>query len=170
MSNGDRLEGSFLGMDERNVKLQVDQKARELDRAGAIGVGFDPKLLNYPRPKGAFLEATLSDGTRLGLASIRLVDGTIEATTRFGLPVRFQIAELARLQARSPSVISLSDRKPADARYESYIGPTRPYRVDRSVDGHPIRLGGQTFDRGIGTQSRTLLAYRIEPGDRRWAA
>ena len=33
-----------------------------------------------------------------------------------------------------------------------------------------FELSGQTFDRGIGAQSRTLLAYRIEPGDRRFQA
>ena len=41
---------------------------------------------------------------------------------------------------------------------------------DRAVDGQPFQLAGQTYDRGIGTQSRTLLAYRIEPGDRRFQA
>jgi hypothetical protein len=171
LSNGDRVEGSFLEMNERNIKLQVDQKTLDVDRSGAVAVGFDPKLLNYPRPKIAFLEATLADGTRLGLASARLIDGNIQATTRFGRAVRFPLTELARLHARSPSVVYLSERKLADEpRYQSYIGPTRPFRVDRAVDGQPIRLGGETYDRGIGTQSRTLLAYRIEPGDRRFQA
>jgi hypothetical protein len=31
-------------------------------------------------------------------------------------------------------------------------------------------LAGQEYDRGIGAQSRTLLAYRVEPGDRRFQA
>ncbi len=168
LNNGDRIEGSFLGMDERNIKLEVDRKPLEIDRGGAVGVGFDPKLLNYPRPKGAFVEATLGDGTKLGLTAAKLVEGNIEATTRFGRPVRFPLTELARLHARSSSVAYLSERQPAHAGYESYVGPTRPYRVDRAVDGQSIRLGGQTYDRGIGTQSRTLLAYRIEPGDRRF--
>jgi hypothetical protein len=38
------------------------------------------------------------------------------------------------------------------------------------VEGHLFELAGQTYDRGIGTQSRTLLAYRIEEGDRRFQA
>jgi len=38
------------------------------------------------------------------------------------------------------------------------------------IDGHPFQLAGQMYDRGIGTQSRTLLAYRLEPGDRRFQA
>lgn len=170
LNNGDRLAGSFLGMDERTIKLQVQQKPLEIDRGGVVGVGFDPKLLNYPRPKGAFLEVTLGDGTRLGLASIRLADGGVEATTRFGKPIRFPMSELARLHSRSHSVVYLSEREPLKAQYEEYVGPTLPFRVDRAVDGQAIRLGGQTYDRGIGTQSRTFLAYRIEPGDRRFQA
>ena len=67
-------------------------------------------------------------------------------------------------------MVYLSERQPARAQYEEYVGPTLPFRADRAVDGLPIRLGGQTFDRGIGTQSRTLLAYRIQPGDRRFQA
>ena len=170
LNNGDRVAGSFLGMDERNISIQVDQKTLEIERAGVVAVGFDPKLLNYPVPEKGFLEATLVDGTRLGLASIKLVEGNIEATTRFGRPIRFPISEVARFSARSRSVVYLSERTPARAQYEEYVGPTLPFQVDRAVDGHPIRLGGQTFDRGIGTQSRTLLAYRIEPGDRRFQA
>ncbi len=170
LANGDRVAGSFLGMDERSIRFQRDQKPVEIDRGGVVALGFDPKLLDYPRPKEAFLEASLVDGTRIGLTRIRLVEGNIEATSRSGLAIRFPVSELARLQGRSESVVYLSERPPARAQYEEYVGPTLPFRVDRTVDGHPIRLGGQTFDRGIGTQSRTFLAYRIEPGDRRFQA
>jgi hypothetical protein len=84
--------------------------------------------------------------------------------------VRFALGDLARVHARTAAVLYLSERKPVDARYVSFLGPSRPFRTDRTVDGHPFQLAGQTFDRGIGTQSRTLLAYRIEPGDRRFQA
>jgi hypothetical protein len=170
LNNGDRIEGSFVAMDERSIKLEVERKPLEIDRSTAVAVGFDPKLIRYPRPTGAFLEATLADGTRLGLTAIKLAEGNIEARTRFNKPVRFPAAELARLHARSSSVVYLTERDLPRAGYESYIGPTRPYRLDRAVDGQPIRLGGQAFDRGIGTQSRTLLAYPIQPGDRRFQA
>jgi NPCBM/NEW2 domain len=168
LTNGDRLDGDFVGMDERNIKLEVDHKPLEIDRSGAVALGFDLKLLKYPRPKPAFLEAAFSDGTRLGITSIKLHEGTIEAKARFGTTIRFSVTELARLHARSPSVVYLSEREHAGANYESYVGPTPHFRVDQAVDGLPIRLGGQRYDRGIGTQSRTLLAYRIQPGDRRF--
>jgi hypothetical protein len=168
--NGDRLEGSFLEMDDRKIRIQIDQKPVEVERSGAVALAFDPALLNYPRPKGHFLELRLNDGTRLGVSSAKLDEGTVEATTRFGKPVRFALGELARIVARSASVVYLGERTPARAVYASYVGPTRPYRTDRAVDGRTLQLAGRTYDRGIGTQSRTLLAYRIEPGDRRFQA
>ena len=41
---------------------------------------------------------------------------------------------------------------------------------DRTVDGHPFQLAGQTYNRGLGAQSRTFLVYALEPGDRRFQA
>jgi hypothetical protein len=170
LANGDRLAGSFLAMDERKIKIQVDEKPVEVERAGAVSVGFDPGLVNYPRPKADFLEVTLTDGTRLGITAAGLAEGSIHATTRFGPVVHIALEKLARVDARNAAVVPLSQRQPEGVRYISYVGPPRAFRVDRTVDGHPFQLAGQTYDRGLGTQSRTLLAYRIEPGDRRFQA
>ena len=68
------------------------------------------------------------------------------------------------------SVVYLSERPVLDERYVSFVGPPRHYRKDANIEGHPMRLSGQDFERGIGTESRTLLAYRLEPGDKRFQA
>jgi len=170
LTNGDRLSGGFLGLDDRKIKIQVDGKPVDIDRPGILAVGFDPTVVSYPRPRSDFMEVTLSDGTRLGVEGARIEEGSVQATTRFGQSIRFPLAELVRVHARSRSVVYLSERQPAKVVYVSYVGPTREYRVDRTVDGHLLQLAGQTYDRGIGTQSRTLMAYAIEPGDRRFQA
>jgi hypothetical protein len=170
LANGDRIAGAFLSLDETKIKIQLGGKPVDVDRAGVVAVGFDPGLIRYPRPRSDFLEVALKDGSRLGVTEARLDDGTILATSRFGQSIKFSSNELVRVHVRSSSVVYLSERKPAGAQYVSYVGPTREYRVDRTVDGHFFRLGGQSFDRGVGAQSRTLLAYRIEPGDRRFQA
>ena len=100
----------------------------------------------------------------------RVEQGQVVATTRFGAPIRLPLGELAASTSRSASVAYLSEREATAQQYVSYVGPTRPYRRDAAVTGHPLRLAGQTFDRGLGTQSRTLLAYRLAPGDRRFQA
>jgi hypothetical protein len=168
--NGDRLAGGFLGLTERKINIQLDGKPTEIDRSSVVGLGFDPTLAVYPRPETDFIEVLLKDGSRLGVKGAKLEGGMCSATTRFGQPIRFPLGELVRVAARSSSVVYLSERKPIQSDYVSYVGPTRPYRVDRTVDGHLFQLSGQSFDRGIGTQSRTLLAYQIEPGDRRFQA
>jgi hypothetical protein len=170
LTNGDRLAGGFLDLDESKIKIQVGGKPVEVDRQGVVALGFDPKLIGYPRPKSDFLELTLKDGSRLGVTEARIEDGIVLATTRFGAAIKFSLGELVRVHARSSAVVYLSERKPVRDQYLSYVGPTREYRVDRTVDGHPFHLGGQAYDRGLGTQSTTFLAYRVEPGDRRFQA
>jgi hypothetical protein len=170
LTNGDLLAGGFLGLNDRKVKIQVAAKAVEIERSGILAVGFDPTLVKYPRPGSDFLELTLADGSRLGVEAARLEEGTVRATTRFGQPIRFPLVDLASVHARSRSVVYLSERKTARCVYVPYVGPAREYRVDRAVDGHFFQLAGQTYDRGIGTQSQTLMAYAIEPGDRRFQA
>jgi hypothetical protein len=169
LSNGDQLSGNFLGYD-RLLKLLSDGKPREIDQSRIVAVGFDGSLVNYPRPKSGFLELTLYDGTRFGATDSRIDDGNIEATARFGGKVRFQLSELVGVHVVSQSYVYLTERKPVRTSYFPYVGPTREFRVDRTVDGHLFSLAGQVFDHGLGTQSRTLLAYRIEPGDRRFQA
>jgi hypothetical protein len=71
---------------------------------------------------------------------------------------------------RGGPVSYLSERDEAAVRYVSYLGPTRSYRRDETVEGHPFLLAGQPYDRGLGTQSRTLLAYKLQGGDRRFQA
>jgi hypothetical protein len=170
LSNGDRLAGEFLGLESAKVKIQVAGKPVLVDRPSVVAIGFDSKLVNYPRPASGFLDVTLRDGSRLGVTEPRLDDGTVMATTRFGGAIRFSINDLVRVYVRSASVDYLSERKVSGDKYLSYVGPTRAYRVDRTVDGHLFRLAGQTFDRGIGTESTTFLAFKIEPNDARFQA
>jgi hypothetical protein len=170
MANGDRQTGGFLGLDDRIVNFQIEGKPVEIDRTGVIALGFDPAVANYTRPKSDFLEVTLADGTRLGVTDAKVDKGQVNAKTRFGQPVRFPITDLVRIDPRTQEVQYLSERKVDAQSYDSYFGPTRPVRLDRTIDGHRFQLGGRSYERGLGTQSRTLLAYRLKPGDRRFQA
>ncbi|AGA26208.1 NPCBM/NEW2 domain-containing protein [Singulisphaera acidiphila] len=168
--NGDRVQGGFLGLDEKALKFQASTGPISLELAKVVALGFDASLVSYPKPAGPFFELTASDGSRLGVTNPKIVQGEVIATTRFGAPVRLALNDLVHLHTRSDSIVYLTEREVAEARYVGYVGPTRPFRRNSSVDGHPLRLAGQTYDRGLGTQSRTILAYRLAPGDRRFQA
>lgn len=170
LANGDKLTGSWLGLTDKAVEFQPGKAPLKLDRSGVVAIGFDPGQVVYPRPKAGFLELTLSDGSRFGVTGARVEQGHVLAKTRFGSAVKVPLADVSRVHARSSSIVYLSEREAAGAQYVSYVGPTRPYRRDATVEGHPLRLSGQEFERGLGTQSRTLLAYRLVPGDKRFQA
>ncbi len=170
MANGDRLTGGFLGLDERAVKLQIDGKPVEIDRTGVVAVGFDASLVGYPRHDAAYLDLSLTDGSRLGVTNAKVERGQVVATTRFGQTIRVPIGDLVRIDSRTDAVVYLSERKVDGQKNTGYLGAPRLLRIDRTVEGHGFLLGGQAYDRGLGTQSQTLLAYRLKPGDRRFQA
>ena len=94
----------------------------------------------------------------------------LTAVTRFGLTIQVRLNELARVSRRSTRLVYLDERTVAAEKYVGYIGEPRPFHKNETVEGHWFRLSGQEYDRGLGTESRTLLAYRVEPGDLRFQA
>jgi hypothetical protein len=170
LTNGDRVRGGLLALDEKALKFQAPSGPITLELSNVRALGFDPKLAVYRKPEGDYFELTASDGSRLGATGVRIEQGSLVGTSLFGTPIKLGLGDLVKLHARSPSILYLSDRDADAVQYVSYVGPARPYRRDSTVDHHPIRLGGQSYDRGLGTQSRTLLAYRLEPGARRFQA
>ena len=104
----------------------------------------------------------MADGSRLGVtdAADRAGAGRGDHPVQEHAPSGL---ERAGPDSRADGTVAyLSDRPATAEQYVAYLGPTRPYRRDLNVDGHPLRLAGQGYDRGLGTQSRTLLAYRLD--------
>jgi hypothetical protein len=167
LANGDKLPGLFSGLDDKNLTFQPETGKVQLPRPG-LSLGFPQGQVVYRRPNGPYFEFRLSDGSRLGLTGVRIERGQVNATTRFQGLIKFPIGDLDQVHLINSSVVYLSDREASGAIYESYIGPSRPYRRNATVSGDVLRLGGRTFDHGLGTQSRTLLVYKLEPGVKRF--
>ena len=170
LTNGDRLDGLFAGLTDKQVAFQPANGKVALPRSGVVALAFNPAQVAEQPPAGPYLEWALLDGSRVGLDRSRVERGQVIGRARFGGEVRFPVGEVARARVLGAGVEYLSDRDVDKVAYESYLGPTRPYRRGLSVAGTPLRLAGQVYDRGIGTQSRTLLAYRLGPKARRFQA
>jgi hypothetical protein len=172
LANGDKLTGLFAGIDDRNLLFQTPGGKLDLRRtdSGVIALGFAQGQVIYRRPAGRFLELTLLDGSRLGVTKTRVERGQVIATTRFDAEVRLPLGELAQVHALNGSVAYLSDRETTDTLSEPYVGPTRPYRRNTNVAGEVLHVAGRAYDRGLGTQSKTYLIYKLSPGDKRFQA
>lgn len=169
--NGDRLSGSLLSLAADTVQFQPDTGPVGVPRGSVVALGFVPELVKYLRPEGSFVEVTFTDGSRLGVSGVKLERGALVGRSRFGAEIRSSLAAVSALHARGPNLVYLSEREPAGTQYVGYLGAhPGTFGEDATWDGHELRLGGVRYDRGLGTLPRSLLAYRIEPGDQRFQA
>lgn len=171
LANGDRINGSLLDLGSSVVKFESDTGPVSVPRSTVVALGFDPALVNYPRPEGLYLELTFMDGSRLGVGNPRVEKGRLIASTRFGSEINIAISSLSRVHFRSPLIAYLSERDAAASEFVGYLS-THPgtYGRDLTWNGHGLRMAGQPYDRGLGMLPRCLLAYRIEPADSRFQA
>lgn len=171
LANGDRLTGSLLELGPEKVAFQPDTGPITLGRSAVVALGFDPALVSYPRPEGLHVDLTLVDGSRLGVRDPVIEQGRLSGHARFGTEVRCPLASIARLTIRGGAVSYLSERDPAGAQYVGYVGDhPGAFGRDQTWDGHPLRLAGRSYERGLGVLPRTLLAYRLDPADQRFQA
>lgn len=168
---GDRLQGAFQALDARQLTFESGNARTPVERSAVRALGFDPTLIAYPKTSAPYLELTLADGSRLGVTGAKLDANTLEVQTRLGPTLRLPVKELAAVQPRGGSVVYLAEREPAGAQFEPYLD-RHPGRFGRDAtwDGQALHQGGRSVEHGLGMLPRSLVAYRIEPGDRRFQA
>ena len=165
LANGDRLAGGLLGLDDKKVAFQPAAGKVELDRSGVVALGFDPKLGRLPEARGPVPRA--DPRRRLPArrhARPRRGRARSSATTRSAR----RSGSRSATWPRSTPATARSSTSPTASRRRTSTSPTSarpgPTAATRAVDGQPLRLGGKVYDRGLGTQSRTLPGLQLEPG------
>lgn len=176
LANGDRLQGTVIELDADNLKMQPTGSAKPITllRKGIQGVAIDASTLEYPPLKGIGWKVLLTDGSRISASSLSFDPADPEAglnlTTRWGSEWRVPLNKLAGLRVIHPGMIELDTVKPAAIQTVDYVGPTESPRFGANIGGGPLKLGTRTFDQGIGTQSRTLIAYRLDGSKKTFTA
>lgn len=171
LRNGDVLEGVLAGMDDKVVRVEADKKEVEIGRDKVAAVALSTELARLPAPNGLSGRLVLADGSRLTLNEARCTDGrTLTGKAVFGADVRVPVAEVVALYVHGGRAVYLSDLKPKAVEHASFGGDLWPWVADSSVAGRDLRLGGSTFDKGLGTHSRTRLTYALDGNYKRFEA
>jgi hypothetical protein len=129
-----------------------------MEAASVAAVQFAKVKGEVPVPAG-FLVGT--DGSRLAFTAIGLAEGKLTVASFTLGEVTISAERAAGLQFRSDRLAYLSDLEPADAKQTSYFDEKFPFRRDRAADGQPIRLGGVTYEKGLGLHSRSELVFDL---------
>ena len=84
--------------------------------------------------------------------------------------VELPLASVKRIDCRSERLVFLSDLQPTRYEFEPFFNKQWDYASDQTLTGQPIRLGGQTFARGLVMHSRAGLTYQLEGRFEQFAA
>jgi len=171
LRNGDIARGTIEGftVDPLGVRIKTADPlptTHRLDNVTALA--FDPSLARVRKPKTAYYRLTLTDGSRIGLATAISEGTSLSGTTLFGPKLQVPLTEVVSLDVHQGKAIYLSDLKPKKAEVQPYQSMSWPWAADRSIRGNPITLGADTFEKGLGTHSRTTLTYDLAGKYRRF--
>jgi hypothetical protein len=177
LRNGDTVEGLLTGLD-RSSRLRVENHKKEVqvEFSKVAAVALNTELTRSFRPKASYSGLVLANGTRLGLLFARADRATLTGRTLFGADISVPMGQVVALNVYQAKTAYLSDLKPGRYEMTPYLGTLCwPYVRDASVvDGSDIggdlRLGGATFEKGLGMHSASRLSYDLANGYKRFEA
>jgi len=163
--NFDESKGSFVGLDDGTVTLEVDGVKKTTPRSQVLAVAFDPRLLQPKKISDLFLLIRLSDGTRLRASGFTAATDRPDVATiqtLLGAPLTVKRENFVDVSIRNGRVAYLSDLKELDSAVTPYLDDAWPVQRDRAVNGEPMRLAGKAFGKGLGMRSGTRMSFPAE--------
>jgi hypothetical protein len=175
LRNGDVVAGVLVELDEQTVVMKTDQRRVTVKTPQVAYIAFNTELADRLRPKGTYARLILlgdqpGRGGRLTLTSASADESTLTGTTVFGARVRAPLRDIAALDLHSSHFVYLPDLKESKYVFYPYLDAAWPFARDGNVAEHDLRLGGATYDKGIGMHSHSRLSYRLSGAYRRFEA
>ncbi len=150
-------EGLIEEIDEVSLIFDRDGKLQTVPRARAYGVVLaSPLLQEGERPA---CSVSLAGGTRLRADIVGMADGRLKLALVEGIELDLPWSSVRRVGIRSARLAYLSDIDEVRSGLRPIIAPRRPWQRDRSVSGLPIRIGEQTYDKGLGLAAGTFVTF-----------
>ncbi|MBN1343244.1 MAG: NPCBM/NEW2 domain-containing protein [Phycisphaerae bacterium] len=174
LTNGDRLTGLVSRIDARGVAIETDTgetvvSLTVLRSAGLAQLGRPATRPSNERRLQARL--TLRDGSRLTTDKVGWRSGQLLVPIeRDGKPVDAALSmdRVRRIEILGGRWQWLGELTPLVAEHTPLLGVPRPHQIDRNVLDGMLRIGKQTFERGIGVHSRSRLVYALDDDCRRF--
>lgn len=162
----DRIDGTLVSFSASGVTLDgaLGEKLFEWNEVAAFFVEvFDEELETETDRVPVVVD--LTDSSRL--------TGTLVSLDEHTLKLRFEDADLelptwavAELVVDDGQLQFLSELTPTRVEegspFGDDLGMQWPYRVDLSVTGEPLRVGGRTHRRGLGVHAPSRLTWKLE--------
>lgn len=156
------VEGVLKGIDADNVTFNWEDTDRAVARKGirAIWAAALSKG-EFKAPAGLVVGA---DGSSVPVSSLTMDEKSV-AVNAAGIGNKpLARADVAVIRFNSDRVINLSDLKPTKVDEHGLLDNKFPYRLNQSVSGKELKLGGQVYSTGLGMHSFCELTYDLAGG------
>lgn len=162
LNNGDNLEGELLGFDAQSFRFESRAGETTVPRKGIRFLTINPELINFPQPDQLHYRITLTNGSRVTVASLVLDENRLTAKTLFGAELHCKLNHLVSITPIGGMVVSLSQLEPVDYQFVPYFSQAWSWYRNRNVLSGPLRVGGKEYATGLGMHSASELKYKLD--------
>ncbi|HVT89135.1 MAG TPA: NPCBM/NEW2 domain-containing protein [Tepidisphaeraceae bacterium] len=164
--NGDVMRGIIAGIDDANVRIQsatgdsTSVPLVSIRRVSFAAVGT-PATNSVPRARA--FRVGLADGSTMTVTSVQLTGDKMTLAMPDGTSRSVSSLAVNSIEQVDGPVVWLSSLTPTESVSRAFLELSWPARMDRAVDGEPIRFEDRIYSRGIGVHAYSLLSFPIDP-------
>ncbi len=164
-SNGDAQKGFIADVDAEQIVLDIGDSRIPREIASIHYILFASPARAAAGDESA-IRVRLVDGSALTASTVRTRNDGLIMTVRDGDEREVPLDALAALEHLNGPVAWVSVRMPVSIEQTNFViehPPSFPTRMNRTVDGKPIRFGKTTYSRGIGVHARSVIVFNVDP-------
>jgi hypothetical protein len=162
--NGDRIEGTVASLGGSGCMIATDRRKVQTPWSKLAGIAWSTERQARLRTKKSYTRAVLEGGARVNFLDLRCEEKTRRwvGKTQFGAVLELPDASVIALDVRQGQAVDLSDLTPARYEHRPYLGAAWPLVKDAAATGQPLRLFGNTYEKGLGTHAACQVAYKLD--------
>lgn len=156
------VAGILEGMEGDRLRMLYREQRRTVPLRLVEGIVFaegpSPSEPEYNEP---IASVSLTDDQTISGFCRAISETTWTLETAWGATLKVPTSDVRSVRFRGTRMTYLSDLEPSQVEQVPYFGRLVPWRRDTSLSGGPLRIDGQTFERGIAVHSYCELTYDL---------
>jgi hypothetical protein len=171
----DYLEGILGDVTTDRVEFTLDGEKVPVKPARVDGIVY-----YHPRSvagDGAACIVNDSNGSSIGAQSLSLNGDELRIRTPAGVDVSLPLAKVTTVEFPAqylsqfkPETVTFTEHVRSNSAVLPLVAKRYHPRVDRSLEGGPLQLGGRSYNRGLALHSRTEITYLLPESFARFTA
>ncbi len=154
------VQGILKSADDKALTFSWKGTDRQISMPTVRAVFLAPTTAAKPEKFRGML--TLGDGSSVRFTSLTYDKYVFNVALSGAGETKMPAGKVASVKFVSDRVVNLGDLKPLAVKQHGLLDTTMGWRLNRSVSGAAIVLGGRSYSRGIGLHSFCELTYGLD--------